>query len=61
MNQARFDLLTVGETMVLVAPDDHGSLEIDARVLLGAGAAESNVAIGAADAFESSLEASIDV
>lgn len=48
MSETRFDLLTVGETTVLVAPDDRGSIEIDARVLLGAGGAESNVAIGAA-------------
>ncbi|MGO4535102.1 sugar kinase [Leifsonia sp. 2MCAF36] len=48
MSETRFDLLTIGEAMVLVAPDDHGSIEIDARVLLGAGGAESNVAIGAA-------------
>lgn len=48
MSETRFDLLTIGEAMVLVAPDDHGSIEIDAHVFLGAGGAESNVAIGAA-------------
>ena len=42
------DLLTIGETMVLVAPVAGAAVALDGAATLGAGGAESNVAIAAA-------------
>lgn len=42
------DLLTIGETMLLVTPPPGGELHLDGPLVLSAGGAESNVAIAAA-------------
>ncbi len=42
------EVVCVGETMVVLAPDDGGSLERAARLTVGVGGAESNVAAGLA-------------
>jgi 2-dehydro-3-deoxygluconokinase len=43
-----WDLLTIGETMVLITPREGGAVALDADAVLSAGGAESNVAVAAA-------------